>query len=54
MTIGTIILILLVLILLGVVPYWGHSTSWGWGPSGAVGALLIVLLILVLTKTIAI
>ena len=49
MSIGTILLILLILMLVGVIPTWSHSRSWGYGPSGIVGVLLIVLLILVLT-----
>ncbi|SON54734.1 hypothetical protein HDIA_1193 [Hartmannibacter diazotrophicus] len=48
MTIGTILLIILILILLGVVPAWPHSRAWGYGPSGIVGVILIVLLLLVL------
>jgi hypothetical protein len=47
-TLGTILLIILVLILLGVIPTWRHSSSWGYGPSGGVGLLLIIVLILVL------
>jgi hypothetical protein len=48
MGLGTILLIVLVLILLGVIPTWPHSRSWGYGPSGIVGVLLVVLLILLL------
>ena len=48
MTIGTILVIILILILIGAVPAWPHSRSWGYGPSGIVGVILIVLLILVL------
>jgi len=47
MTLGTILLIILVLILLGAIPAWPYSRSWGYGPSGIVGVILIVLLILV-------
>jgi hypothetical protein len=46
MTLGTILLVVLILILLGVIPTWPHSRSWGYGPSGGVGALLVILLIL--------
>jgi Protein of unknown function (DUF3309) len=46
MSLGTILIIVLVLILLGVIPTWGHSRSWGYGPSGIVGLILIILLIL--------
>jgi hypothetical protein len=49
MSLGTILLILLVLALVGVIPTWPHSRGWGYGPSGVVGVVLIVLLILVLT-----
>jgi hypothetical protein len=48
MSLGTILIIILVLILLGVIPAWGHSRSWGYGPSGIVGLILIILLILLL------
>lgn len=46
MSLGTIILILLVLMLLGVIPTWPHSRSWGYAPSGILGTILIVVLIL--------
>ncbi|UCI08609.1 DUF3309 family protein [Mesorhizobium sp. B1-1-8] len=48
MTIGTILVIILILILIGAVPAWPHSRAWGYGPSGIVGVILIVLLILLL------
>lgn len=48
MSIGTILLIILVLILLGAVPAWPYSRSWGYFPSGIVGVVVVVLLILVL------
>ena len=48
MSLGTIILILLILMLVGVLPTWPHSASWGYFPSGALGTILIVVLILVL------
>ena len=48
MSLGTILLVILILILLGVVPTWSHSASWGYGPSGAVGTILIIVLILFL------
>jgi hypothetical protein len=47
-SLGTIILIILVLALIGVLPTWGHSRSWGYGPSGIVGVIVVVLLILLL------
>lgn len=49
MTLGTILLIVLILVLIGVIPSWPHSRSWGYGPSGAVGLIVVILLILVLT-----
>ena len=49
MTIGTILLILLVLALVGALPSWPHSKSWGYYPSGLLGVIVLVLLILVLT-----
>jgi Protein of unknown function (DUF3309) len=48
MSIGTILLIILVLVLIGVLPTWPHARSWGYGPSGIVGVLLIVLIVLFL------
>jgi hypothetical protein len=48
MSIGTILLIVLILMLVGVVPTWPHSRGWGYGPSGVLGAVLLVVLILVL------
>jgi hypothetical protein len=47
-SLGTILVIILILILIGVIPTWGHSRAWGYGPSGIVGVILIVLLILLL------
>ena len=49
MSLGTILLVLLVLILVGVIPTWPHSREWGYAPSGVVGLVLIVLLVLFLT-----
>ncbi len=48
MSLGTILLIILVLILLGIVPAWPHSRGWGYGPSGVVGLILVVVVILLL------
>ena len=45
---GTILLIILVLMLLGAIPAWPHSRSWGYGPSGGLGLIVVILLILVL------
>jgi hypothetical protein len=49
MSIGTIVLIILVLMLLGAIPAWPHSRSWGYAPSGGLGLVVIILLILLLT-----
>ena len=46
---GTILLVVLILMLIGAVPSWPHSKSWGYGPSGGLGLIVIVLIILVLT-----
>jgi hypothetical protein len=46
MTATTLLLILLVLLLVGALPTWPHSSTWGYGPSGLLGALLVVLLVL--------
>ncbi len=48
MTIGTILLIVLVLMLVGSVPTWPHSRGWGYAPSGALGTIAVILLILLL------
>lgn len=48
MTLGTVLLVVLVLLLLGVIPTWPHSRAWGYGPSGLLGLILIVVLILFL------
>jgi hypothetical protein len=45
---GTILLIVVVLMLIGAIPAWPHSRSWGYGPSGGLGLVLIILLILFL------
>jgi Protein of unknown function (DUF3309) len=48
MSLGTILLIILILVLLGVIPTWGYSRSWGYGPSGIVGVIVVILLVLLL------
>ena len=48
MTLGTILLIIVVLLLIGAMPAWPHSRQWGYRPSGALGTILLILLILVL------
>jgi hypothetical protein len=45
---GTVLLIVLILILIGVLPTWPHARSWGYGPSGIVGTVVIILIVLFL------
>ncbi len=45
---GTILLVILIILLVAAIPTWPYSTNWGYGPSGLLGVLLVVLLILVL------
>jgi hypothetical protein len=45
---GTILLIVVVLMLLGAIPAWPHSRSWGYGPSGGLGLVLIIVVVLLL------
>lgn len=47
-TLGIILLVLIILLLVGAFPSWGHSRSWGYGPSGILGVILVILLILLL------
>lgn len=46
---GTVLVIILILLLIGAIPRWGYSSGWGYGPSGILGIVLIVVLILALT-----
>jgi hypothetical protein len=46
MSLGTILLIILVLMLVGAIPSWPHSRSWGYGPSGGIGLILIIVIVL--------
>lgn len=48
MSIGTILLIILILVLIGALPSWPHSRSWGYFPSGIVGVIALVLIVLLL------
>ena len=48
MSIGTILLVILILILVGALPTWPHSRNWGYGPSGGLGLIVTILLILLL------
>ena len=49
MTLGTILIILLILVVIGALPSWGYSRGWGYGPSGGLGLLLLIVVILALT-----
>jgi Protein of unknown function (DUF3309) len=46
MSVGTILLVVLILMLIGAIPSWPHSRSWGYGPSGGLGLLLIIVIVL--------
>ena len=48
MSVGTIVLIILILLLVGALPTWPYSSGWGYYPSGGLGLVLVILLILVL------
>jgi hypothetical protein len=48
MSLGTILLIVLILMLIGVIPTWPHSRSWGYAPSGLLGVVVIIIVILLL------
>ena len=48
MSVGTILLIVLILILIGVIPVWPHARSWGYASGGIVGVILLVVLVLLL------
>lgn len=48
MGLGTILLIILILLLIGAIPSWPHSRQWGYGPSGGLGLILIVVVVLIL------
>jgi hypothetical protein len=48
MSLGTILLIVLILLLIGVFPTWPHSSRWGYGPSGGIGLVVVIVLVLLL------
>lgn len=48
MSLGTILLVILILLLLGVFPGWPHAANWGYGPSGILGVLLVVVVVLLI------
>ncbi|MCX6950843.1 MAG: DUF3309 domain-containing protein [Verrucomicrobia bacterium] len=50
MTLGTILLVVLILMLVGALPSWPHSRSWGYYPSGGLGLVLVILIVLMLTN----
>jgi hypothetical protein len=45
---GTVILIILIILLLGVIPTWPHSRSWGYAPSGGLGLILVIIIVLMI------
>jgi Protein of unknown function (DUF3309) len=49
MSMGTILLVVLILMLVGAIPSWPHSRNWGFGPSGALGVVLVIVAVLLLT-----
>lgn len=49
MSVGTILLVVLILLLIGAIPSWPHSKSWGYGPSGLLGVVAVVIIVLLLT-----
>ena len=49
MSLGTILLIVLILLLIGVFPAWPHSSGWGYGPSGGIGLVVLIIVILLIT-----
>jgi hypothetical protein len=52
MSLGTILIIILILALLGVLPTWPHSANWGYYPTGGIGLLLIVVIVLLVLRVI--
>jgi hypothetical protein len=48
MSLGTILLIILILMLIGAIPTWPHSRSWGYGPSGGLGLVVVIIVVLLL------
>jgi hypothetical protein len=49
MSLGTILLIVLILVVIGALPSWPYSSGWGYGPSGIAGVIVIIIIILLLT-----
>lgn len=52
MTVSTLLIIVLILLLIGALPTWPHSRNWNYGPTGILGVLLVIVVVLMLTKTI--
>ncbi len=52
MTLGTILLIILVLLLIGAIPTWPHSRGWGYAPSGGLGLVLVIVIVLIVLGSI--
>ncbi len=50
MSLGTLLLIVLILLLIGAIPSWPHSRSWGYGPSGLLGLVVVMLVLLVMGR----
>jgi hypothetical protein len=48
MSLGTILLVILILVLVGVLPTWPHSRSWGYAPSGGIGLIVLIIIVLLL------
>ncbi len=48
MSLGTILLIILILLLIGAIPSWPHSKGWGYGPSGGIGLVVVIIIVLLL------
>ncbi|MCC7347838.1 MAG: DUF3309 domain-containing protein [Variibacter sp.] len=46
---STILIVVLILLLIGAVPRWGYNSGWGYGPSGLVGVILIIIVVMALT-----
>ena len=49
MSLGTIVLIILILLVIGAIPSWPYSQGWGYGPSGLLGIVVIIMIVLLLT-----
>jgi hypothetical protein len=52
MTLGTILLVILILLLIGALPTWPYSSGWGYGPTGGVGLLLVIVIVLLVLRVI--